>query len=427
MLDLDTLWAVQGSLAVVAFLLIFFGTYRPTRANYAGIWSLVVLGSALTTLLYIAGAGAGHSRVLAALGTGVGVSAVAFVGGAVRSLLSQNTPLWWYAIPLTVITVVGYVENPSGPMWPTGYTAAVGMATAMGAAAWMLWRLIRHRAIDDDDMLAHGYATTSLWALALSTSVISVYYVARVVTLLTVGPESTLYQHWLGPVTGNLTSTVTIVIVTYSVSELSRYEVAHGWRLRARHDDLTGLLSRTALTDSAQAVLAQGTPYGVVIMADFDHFKAINDTFGHAVGDRILKTFAHACDEVLEPGDVVGRWGGEEFVLVLPHATSGTALAVTDRLAAAVATATREGDTPATLSFGAACIVPGVPFEELLRRADAALYGAKRAGRNRTHFYAPDAGEGRAAAVSEDAPGVVAEGVSDVIAEDVPEGVPEMS
>ena len=117
-----------------------------------------------------------------------------------------------------------------------------------------------------------------------------------------------------------------------------------------------------------------------MLMMDLDHFKRINDTLGHSGGDATLCRFVAVAGDVLRAEDVLCRFGGEEFVALLPHAEAAQAVAAAERLRLAFTA------TGATVSIGVASLRPGEDLEDLLRRADAALYDAKRAGRDRTHL-----------------------------------------
>ena len=127
-----------------------------------------------------------------------------------------------------------------------------------------------------------------------------------------------------------------------------------------------------------------------VLALDVDHFKRINDSFGHEVGDRVLRRVAETCRAALRRDDVIGRTGGEEFVVVMPGADARVALEVAERLRAAVERA-EWGDVAAglrvTVSVGAAEWAPGDDtFAATARRADDSLYRAKELGRNRTEL-----------------------------------------
>ena len=125
-----------------------------------------------------------------------------------------------------------------------------------------------------------------------------------------------------------------------------------------------------------------------VLLFDVDHFKQVNDTFGHEVGDEVLKKVAECTRENLRHFDTLARYGGEEFVVVLPNTDVDEGFLAAERLRKAIAeiaVATGKGVAKVTASFGVATLTPEIREEaELLRRADDALYRAKRAGRNRS-------------------------------------------
>jgi diguanylate cyclase (GGDEF)-like protein len=157
-------------------------------------------------------------------------------------------------------------------------------------------------------------------------------------------------------------------------------------RRLARTDPLTGTLNRLALDEEGQRLFGQDHA-PAALMLDVDHFKAINDRFGHASGDRVLAALARGIAGLLRPGDVLGRAGGEEFLLWLPRTDLAGAIAVAEALRAHVATMSLELDgqvQPVSVSIGVAVRGPGDrDHAGLVRRADRALYAAKRAGRNR--------------------------------------------
>ena len=156
-------------------------------------------------------------------------------------------------------------------------------------------------------------------------------------------------------------------------------------------DALTGLPNRRAIEDWATRQLSGAARYGFsfwVALADLDHFKSINDTYGHFAGDTVLKTFSGILKSNSRQSDICGRIGGEEFLLVLTHTTEENAKVVIDRVRVALE-ATQfdfDGNSPkVTASFGLAGFIGtrAPNFNRLVAQADAALYSAKRQGRNR--------------------------------------------
>lgn len=159
----------------------------------------------------------------------------------------------------------------------------------------------------------------------------------------------------------------------------------------AKYDQLTGLLRRGSAVEAAEdALLAWGLepkPFGVAIF-DLDHFKSVNDSYGHLVGDRVLATLAGVLRRTARQGDIVGRFGGEEFVAFLPGADLEATRGFAERARAAVeklrVPVTDDSSAGVTISAGVAAIPSCAgSLNEALRMADDRLYAAKRAGRNR--------------------------------------------
>lgn len=171
----------------------------------------------------------------------------------------------------------------------------------------------------------------------------------------------------------------------------------------ARSDALTGVANRRAIMDILKHELAStrrnSRPFSVVMM-DIDHLKSINDTYGHDAGDQVLVGTAEAIQRTLRESDWVGRYGGEEFVLVFPQADAATAVLAVERLRNALATLVFDvgaaSQLRVTASYGVYAVhgVDGShepPLERVLMRADAALQQAKQKGRNTFQVWEPDA------------------------------------
>lgn len=161
----------------------------------------------------------------------------------------------------------------------------------------------------------------------------------------------------------------------------------------ARTDVLTGLHNRRALDERAGIELKRcvrdGTPLAIVV-CDLDHFKPINDQYGHDVGDQVIRTVASRLRTLMRDTDVLGRWGGEEFLAILPSTGQPQATLLAERLRATVETIEIPGDSGVrvTVSVGVANVAVGTAaqggeWERAVKAADDALYRAKAAGRNR--------------------------------------------
>ncbi len=164
-------------------------------------------------------------------------------------------------------------------------------------------------------------------------------------------------------------------------------------QIQATHDPLTGLLNRGAIFQALSLAIErscrEGTPLGVVL-ADLDHFKQVNDEYGHLTGDLVLQEYAQRIKTAVRPYDEAGRYGGEEIMLVLPGLDVRDAEARLTELHRAVCLTPYEGNhvkLHLTCSFGFAWFIPGVDtVESLVDRADRAMYLAKKNGRNRIEF-----------------------------------------
>ncbi|WP_066094674.1 ligand-binding sensor domain-containing diguanylate cyclase [Xanthomonas massiliensis] len=160
-------------------------------------------------------------------------------------------------------------------------------------------------------------------------------------------------------------------------------------RHQATHDELTGLPNRPAIMQELRARLAAGDPGVAVALIDIDHFKRINDRYGHLAGDQVLADLGQWLARHAPDGCRIGRYGGEEFLLLLPAADAGQALAVLHPFRQALSRAVHPRQSPSeavTCSMGMAWAEPGTPVERLLERTDRRLYRAK--GRGRDHLVA---------------------------------------
>jgi two-component system cell cycle response regulator len=167
-------------------------------------------------------------------------------------------------------------------------------------------------------------------------------------------------------------------------------------QFQATHDPLTKLWNSTEIQDILRRELArsqrQGSSLGV-IMADLDHFKCVNDTYGHLAGDAVLQEVTRRMSSSVRPYDAVGRWGGEEFVIVVAAADAASTWRLAERIRTCIAAQpveTEAGSVCVTISMGTAVGGANISDPEmLLRAADAALYRAKKLGRNRVELATP--------------------------------------
>jgi two-component system cell cycle response regulator len=164
--------------------------------------------------------------------------------------------------------------------------------------------------------------------------------------------------------------------------------------IEATHDRLTGVWNRAAIVDYLQRALQraarENTCIGVIV-ADLDHFKSVNDTLGHAAGDKVLQEAARRMELALRPDDHIGRYGGEEFLITVSGCDWSQTMMLAERVRRTISTGSvmsEAGEIPITVSLGVAMSggVSGEDAGRLIAAADEALYRAKKAGRNRVEY-----------------------------------------
>ncbi|MCB1685425.1 MAG: GGDEF domain-containing protein [Pseudomonadales bacterium] len=170
-------------------------------------------------------------------------------------------------------------------------------------------------------------------------------------------------------------------------------------RVLSEIDSLTGALNRRRFLELSEQQLSLAARHGYptsLLVIDFDHFKQVNDRYGHAGGDRVLVEITEVIRRTIRDSDLLGRVGGEEFALLLPHTAGQGAALLAERVVQAIrATAIDAADVSiqVTVSIGGAtCESSRTPLDQLLHSADEQLYEAKQAGRNRVHI-SPAAGD----------------------------------
>jgi len=195
---------------------------------------------------------------------------------------------------------------------------------------------------------------------------------------------------FIAPAVANLVffalGTLALPALTLGAVMMANARVLADTAYAAEHDHLTGAPSRRAFFDMAERELARARRHRTglgLLLVDADHFKRINDTYGHGVGDQVLCELVARTQEVIRRVDYCARLGGEEFGVLLPDATRDTALGVAERLRSALDRSARQDGPAFTVSIGLAMLEEGEGLDGLMARADAALYAAKEGGRNR--------------------------------------------
>jgi len=290
--------------------------------------------------------------------------------GLWTSRAQQAWPMW----ALTVLMTLGYGFGFENYPWRVGLANGV-LGTQMLA---IVVAVGRHSP-------ATGWRWRALIGLCMGATAVVTFWRGILGAFFTASYPFLTAPHPVNKVAA-LVSNLSLVLTTAAILMAYREEAERELHAQAITDDLTRLLNRRAWTERAAAQLADARRYGhplVVVMLDIDHFKHVNDSHGHAKGDHALQLLARLLREELRGGDLAGRYGGEEFCVILTHTREGQALSFDQRLRHCLRLQS-EQELGFLLEYSAGLAARGPKdqtLDDLLRRADAALYEAKRAGR----------------------------------------------
>ncbi|WP_323959474.1 diguanylate cyclase [Arthrobacter sp. JZ12] len=373
-LDTTSLRVAFGIIALTLLALFYFVTFRHTRSVYSAWWcvalALFLTGSAAYLL-----DGTVHQLWANPLGNVLLVLGSASVWAGARTLRTAGPRPWQMAAAPVLTLVVSALDNPAANDWSGGPFFLGFMTLFFALTSAELWRLRR------------SYSRVQR-PLASASALLAVFYFCRWVVFLAEGPDGPNFALYFDSAITTLITLVLLVVVSFSMAALSNEQVTHELEQRAARDDLTGLLNRSGFHNLAvnelQRMKDRGT-HGALVLADLDHFKAVNDTHGHAAGDLVLQAFAAACERTVRSTDLVGRHGGEEFIILLSGADPDRAETIVGQMSAQLARTALPGNIrPPTVSYGIASIEPGsVDLDAIIATADAALYEAKSLGRDR--------------------------------------------
>ncbi|WGD31693.1 GGDEF domain-containing protein [Ancylobacter sp. WKF20] len=392
MLDPLTLWAVLtvvATLLAVGLLFVWWVTpTEPALAHWAGALGFLILGILggifRHELPYFIAVALANSCFL------VGYSQL--WAGLRRFDRQPVSPLLTWAAPLAWILVVHIPPFDADPVARV-VLISVAIPILILASLEQLWR----------GGLRSSKARLGLF-IALSIAFVMNFLRIPLLNEQVQSDRIEIFNNpsmaWFG-----LTGMALTIFICFTVVLMARERAEQQYRQAADRDELTGLLNRRGFMQQAVAVTAAGGPLAVMFL-DLDHFKQINDRFGHAAGDSVLVLFAQVLRDNVRDGDVIGRVGGEEFVVLLPGADDAAARAAAERVQrglkqAAISLHMGADNAPlectasiglAIASLPAAVSAPAMEsrLRILIERADGVLYRAKKDGRNRIEVVRVD-------------------------------------
>ena len=206
------------------------------------------------------------------------------------------------------------------------------------------------------------------------------------------GEVLTINNFWSSTFLAVLNFSVALISLSLAVALFVGFgmDIIAEYRIKSDTDVLSNLYNRRGFEEAAVVHVNKASDSGMpvtLIIADLDQFKQVNDTYGHGIGDRVIRNFATILKTACRPNDIIGRIGGEEFCVLLPSATQEMGVLVADGIRTSIAGFTHlendEAELLMTASFGVAELRPGETYLSLFRRADGALYRAKEQGRDR--------------------------------------------
>ena len=331
------------------------------RERHLLLWSL--------SLILVAGAGMGftvtRNMLLVALLLGAVTANVTLMWAGVR-LFDGHKPFTPKMAILPLLSVIGYVCSAwfGYPGFGSTFATLVMAANVLVVGRYLLG------ADDLQDSFGRKIAAWSLLAYA------PVYLVSSLLPLVLDGRGNAV----LILVADQILNNIFVVGLFAMIEDRTRQKL----KMLASSDGLTGVLNRNGLI--ARCSGTAETRFNCVLLADLDNFKRINDTWGHAAGDAVLREFVARVKACLREGDLIGRIGGEEFAIVVETTDWRAALRLAEeiRIATAKSAVIWDGvEIPVTVSIGVAQKEAGELFEGTMRRSDEALYRAKTSGRDR--------------------------------------------
>lgn len=384
---------VTTTFAAFVMAIVFFAQARTFPESIKGFRTW---GRALIVATFAAGLLAARDIIPDALsvvlGNGLLALSLSLMIAAISTFHNRPTP---WKVPLAciafvVLAMIYSVVFDKNAQIRTMAASAVNVIL-LGMAAWCTFR--------DHGTYRFKFGTLFSSVCFLVVALISF---SRLVTLLAGGEgpgyvgllaESPMQRVYLA------SYSINILLVSVGFSIMGHEKLVENYQTLASRDDLTGLYNRRHIIEAAGKEIQRAERYHrdiSLILIDIDNFKAINDSYGHQAGDRVINHMADVMRETFREIDLFGRYGGEEFIALLPETQAADAVVLSERMRDKInqrIVKFENSEITYSASFGIAQGQPGMQLDQLIAQADKALYHAKNSGRNRVEAYLVDVAE----------------------------------
>jgi diguanylate cyclase (GGDEF)-like protein len=334
------------------------------------------------------------------LGNTTNLVALSLILLAIRGLLRLQTPRKWLPIVASIFAITATYFTLVDPN--VTVRVAILSLLAGGLYANIAWACFRHGGSLPRPLTLVTGALSAVGAGASFTRAFNSPRIAAEADFITTS-DLTLAAPYLFTLTSsNWLAIMLSLVIGFRIQQRLESErntvqaMNKDLRILSTTDGLSGLVNRrhcdVLLYAAVAATHARNGSLSVALI-DLDHFKKVNDTHGHQAGDAVLRKAAQAITSAVRSQDTIGRWGGEEFLAILPGAGGAESLAIGERIRAAIAECEQSADSRVTASVGVASLRPSDTAESLVRRADDALYAAKKSGRDQVRGNSSDLGQ----------------------------------
>ena len=379
---------VTTTLAAFVMMIVFFAQARSFPESIKGFktWGFALLAATFAAALLAARDNI-PDLLSVVLGNGLLALSISLMIAAISIFHNHPVP-WKWSLACVVFTVLGMIYSlaPEQGQKTRTIAASCGNIVLLGMASWV--------ALRGSNSKKFRFGSYFTGVCAGVTALISF---TRLVTLLAgdegyagLLSESPMQRIYLA------SYSINVLLISVGFSIMGHEKLVENYQVLAGHDELTGLYNRRYFTGAAEQEVQRAGRYHrdiSLILIDIDHFKSINDTFGHQAGDAVIKDMADMMRHNFREADLFGRYGGEEFIALLPETQMLEAEVIAERIRSMITQRRikfEQNEITYSVSIGITQGQPGMLLDQLVGQADKVLYQAKNNGRNRTELFSDE-------------------------------------